>query len=253
MLPDGLTMEEGGSTSTFNKTVSVQSDQGDRTSRNVTVTRESDNSYIFNLDVQLDLGESVMLTVSWDLRAETAGTHNITLVVSSDDSDFDSRYATCQDTRAVEVIRDAPVMGEPLISPIYHQPDLDPQEIYAYPNQDITVRCNVTSDAGIENVSLFYSVNKGLSWNQIAMTWVSGDEYVGTVPRQSEGGKVWFYIETNSLTGRSSRTRDYTCTISNLQALDQGTKIAGIATATAILVGCATILARKRRKMRETL
>ena len=171
----------------------------------------------------------------------------------SDDPDVDPRFRECRDTCEVKIVEDAPIINEPIVSPVYHPSGLDPQEMYVYPGQDIEVRCNVTCFIGIENVTLHYSVESSDVWNQIVMSRKSGNEWIGTVPGQSEGKLIVFYVEAFSSTEKSSRTREYVCRVLDLQVLELRIKIVAVATVTIILAGCIVIFALKRRRMTEML
>lgn len=150
-------------------------------------------------------------------------------------------------------MEEVPIISEPIMSPIYHPSGLDTQEMYVYPGQDVEVRCNATCSIGIENVTLHYSVESSDVWNQIIMSRSSENEWIGTLPGQSEGNLIVFYVQAFGSTRKSSRTREYVCVVSDLQALELRTKIVTVATVTTILFGCTAIFALKRRRMTEML
>ena len=139
------------------------------------------------------------------------------------------------------------------MSPIHHPSGLDPQESYVYPWQDIVVRCNITCFEGIKNVTVCYSVDSDAVWNQSIMSRKTGNEWIGTIPGQSEGKLIVFYVEAFSSTGKSSSTRKYTCTVLDLRVLELRTMFIKAVTLTIILVGSLAIFAIKRRKMTEML
>lgn len=147
----------------------------------------------------------------------------------------------------------APIISEPIISPVHHSSGLNHQKLYVYPGQDIEVRCNVTCIIGIKNVTICYSLNSDDIWNQSIMNIHSENEWGGTIPKQSEGKLVVFYIEAFSSIGMNSRTREFTYTVLHLHALELRTIIVTSITSTIILVGCLAIFAIKRRRMTEML
>ena len=150
-------------------------------------------------------------------------------------------------------MKDSPIISEPIMSLIYHSPGLNHQKTYVHPGKDIEVRCNVTCVIGIKNVALYYSVESGDIWNQSIMSRKSENEWIGTIPRQSEGKLIVFYVEALSSTGKSSRTREYRCRVLDLQMLELKTRIVIVVTVTTIVAGCIVIFALKRRRMTEML
>ena len=180
-----------------------------------------------------------------------AGRFNIGVFAFSNDPNVDPEFKACQDTCEVQIVRDSPIINEPIMSPIYYSSGLDHQTMYVYPGKEIEIRCNVTCFTDIENVGLYYSVDSGEVWNRCFMSKKLENEWVGTIPRQSEGKLIVFYVEALSSTEKSSRTIEYRCRVLDLQVLELKTKIVTIATTTIILVGCLVIFALKRRRMTE--
>lgn len=231
--------------------MSFQSNQRETEPKTVSVSQKNDTSYAFNINVQLLLGEIIKYYVDWTAEGRVIGSYIIGVSAFSDDPDVDLRFRSCQDTREVQILQDTPEINEPILSQMYHPSGLDPQEMYVYPGQNIDVRCNISCPIGVKNVSLYYSVDSGGVWNQSIMAKNSGNEWMGTVPGQSEGKVVTVYVETFSLTGKSSKTREYACRVSDLQLLELRTRIVTAATVTTILIGFIGIFALKRRKMTE--
>ena len=219
----------------------------------VTVNRKNSNSYAFNLVVQILLGEVIKYYASWNAEGQVIGDYSIQLSASSDDPDFDPKYSLCQDVCEVQVLGDTPVMNEPVLSPLYTASGLDSREMYTFPWQNVELRCNISCPLGIENVTLWYSVDSDTLWNQLTMTPAGGDEWIGTVPGQPEGKLVRVEVEAFGLSGKSSRTGRYAYRVLDQQLLElRSTTVAGV-TAVAIIVGVAGIFVWKKRKMTEAL
>jgi len=231
--------------------VAFQSNQREIESKAVTVNRKNSTSYAFNVDIQLLLGEVIRFYASWTATSHATGTYNIIVSAFSNDPDFDQGFKFCQDTGEVQILEDTPRLNAPVLSPVYQVTGLDPQELYVYPGQSIDLKINVSCPIGLENVTLFYSLDSGNTWNRQAMSKHMGDEWIGTVPGQPEGTMVIVYVAAFSLTGKISRTNEYACRVSDLQLLELRTKIVAGATGAAILVGFVGIFALKRRRMRE--
>ena len=221
----------------------------------MTVSRKNNTSYAFSATIHL-VGpptEVITFSATWTAKGQAAGSYNISVLVLSDDPDVDPEFKECQDTCEVQIVIGAPIMGEPIISPVHHSSGLNHHKLYVYPWQDIEVRCNVTCFGGIKNVTVCYSVDSGDVWNQSIMSRKTENEWIGTVPGQSEGKLIVFYVEAFSSTGKSSRTREYRCTVLDLQVLELRTILIKTVTLTIILVGCLLIFAIKRRRMTELL
>ena len=59
-----------------------------------------------------------------------------------------------------------------------------------------TVTTNVTDPlSDVASVSILYSVDEGVSFSEIPMSFVSGDEWSGDIPGQPNGTKISFYIK----------------------------------------------------------
>lgn len=220
---------------------------------NISVSRKTDNSYAFSLIVQLNLGETVTFYANWIAEGQITGNYSINVSAVSNDPNIDTSFRSCEDDEEVQIVEDVPVIYEPVMSPAYNPPGLDPEQMYIYPGEDVTTECNITCPIGVKNVTLYYSVALGGIWNQIGMNGDSGNEWTAVVPAQPEGTSVVIYIEAFGPTEKSSRTREYKFIVSDLQALETRTKAITVATAATILVGCITIFTWKRRRTRELL
>jgi len=248
-----MILREGEVSSTFKKTIYFDSNLRTIDAKNVTVGRKSNNSYAFNLTIDLLIGEIITFHATWTAKGHAAGSYNLNILSFSDDPDVDPKFRACQDASEVQIVRDSPIISELMISPVYHPSGLDPQETYVYPEQDIQVRCNVTCLIGIENVTLYYSVESREVWKQSTMTRNSENEWIGTILGQSEGKQIVLYVEAFGSTGKSSRTREYTCRVSDLRAVESMAKIATVTTVTIILVACTVIFALKKRRMTKRM
>jgi len=75
----------------------------------------------------------------------------------------------------------------------------------------VVIQANITelgeNDTGVETATLYYSVDGGVTWNNVDMTLVSGDEYNGiweaTIPSQPYGTQVQYYITATDYQGNS--------------------------------------------------
>lgn len=197
--------------------------------------------------------EVITFRTVWVVKALQEGNYNVSVLASSDDNRVDPQRSSVHDSREVQIVKAAPKIGEPVISPVYSLSDFDHQNIHTYPEQDIDVRVNVTCNISIENVTLHYSTDNGGVWNQIKMSNESANDFVGKIPGQSEGELILFYIQAFSSAGKSSRTREFICVVSDLQLLELRTRIIIATTATIFSVGCIAIFALRRRRVTEIL
>jgi hypothetical protein len=198
------------------------------------------------------LGEVITLHSDWTVKGQVAGIYNLTVLASSNDPNIDPRFRSSEGAREVQIVEGSPSMGEIVISPVYNPP-FDPQTMYVSPGQAVQVRCNVTCLAEISTVALYYSVDSSGIWNQSDMAKDSENEWMGTLPAQSEGKEITLYVEAFSALDRSAKTKEYTLVVSDLQTLELRTTVATAATITSIVVGCVLIFVWKRRKVIEVL
>jgi len=61
------------------------------------------------------------------------------------------------------------------------------------PNQTVTISVNVTDASGVQNVTLWYTINGG-GWTPANMTSESGDTYTGEIPGQPAGTSIQYKI-----------------------------------------------------------
>ncbi|MFW9965213.1 MAG: hypothetical protein ACFFCX_16695 [Candidatus Sifarchaeia archaeon] len=95
----------------------------------------------------------------------------------------------------------------PSIVPISTTPE-SPSSI-----ESVSVRASLVDTlTNIVNPTLFYSTNGGSSWNSISMILISGTSYEGTIPAQSGGTTVLYYIQVFDEAGNqiSSSQDSYT-------------------------------------------
>jgi hypothetical protein len=193
--------------------------------------------------------ETVVLRATWTVWAKDEGQYNVSVLATSNLSDVDPNRAGawCE----VQVMRDAPNIGELLFSPVYSSPDLDPEVLFVYPRQGFEVKCNVTCRVSIENVTLLYSVKGSGVWNQLEMRNEEGKVFSATISGQPEGNELQFHVMAFASAGKSARTRDYACTVADLQALDFRAETA-IATTVGVILACSLVfLAFRRRRLAE--
>jgi hypothetical protein len=50
---------------------------------------------------------------------------------------------------------------------------------------------------GVVNPTLLYSINNGLTWNEVSMILVSGSQYKAEIPAQAAGTTVLYYVKTS--------------------------------------------------------
>lgn len=223
--------------------------------RNISVSRRSSTIYAFNLTLHV-LGppqENIEFFTTWTARGTVAGNYTIGLSAFSDDLDVDPAFRSCEYICELQILEDVPVLSELILSPVYYSYGLDSQEMCAHPWQNIKLRCNISCPFGIKNVTLYYLMDSSAVWNQLFMTQNDGNQWMGTIPGQPEGKLVMVYVEAFSMSGKSSKTREYAYRVLDLQLLELRTKIVAGATAVTILVGVIGIFAWKKRKITEAL
>lgn len=153
-------------------------------------------------------------TVSWTLVANSSGTCTIKIEVEGmifgsvwanvdyPAYDYSDRIgATANFTIELNEDNNVPVIGIPS-----RVPEGDVQ-----PNQEVKVLVNVTDDeSGVKNVTLFYTINNGTSWENLTMDFnQSTSLYEATIPGQLAGTWVKFKIVAFDWVGNNS-TRDGT-------------------------------------------
>ena len=76
------------------------------------------------------------------------------------------------------------------------------------PHRDVKVKVWVDDPSGVSNVTLSYSVDEGVTWENVTMTKV-GDHYEGLIPGQPGGTFVKFRIYARDGVGNWSVSPDY--------------------------------------------
>jgi len=61
-------------------------------------------------------------------------------------------------------------------------------------DDDVTVTCHLTNASEVREVNLYYRVDGG-EWSSRPMAHTGGLDYTATIPRQSGGARVSFYVE----------------------------------------------------------
>jgi len=153
-------------------------------------------------------------TVSWMLTANSSGTYTIEMEAEGMVSgsveahvnytayDYSDRIgATANFTIELKEDSNIPVIGIPS-----RVPEGDVQ-----PGQEVKVSVNVTdAESGVKNVTLFYTINNGTSWENRTMDFnQSTSLYEATIPGQEAGTWVKFKIVAYDWAGNNS-TRDGT-------------------------------------------
>ncbi len=78
-----------------------------------------------------------------------------------------------------------------------------------YTGMNDPVMAIVSDISGVQNASLYYSIDLGANWTPLAMTEVGQDTYSVEIPAQAKGTKVvWAIVAQDSL-GNSSQTHTY--------------------------------------------
>ena len=65
-------------------------------------------------------------------------------------------------------------------------------------NQPVSVKAILDKSIAIDSVSLYYSTDRYVVFNQVPMT-KDGDSYVGNIPGFSAGTTVYYYVEANAV------------------------------------------------------
>jgi hypothetical protein len=239
---------------TFNVTVYFQSSVRVIGPQTVTVLTSDNVSYSFDVKIQLNLGEKVTFHASWTAMASEAGAYNVSLLAFSDDPNMDSNSRSVEDISAVRVVEDAPVISSLDVSDSYTAQEIDPRATFLYPDHNIKVRCNATSVYGIENVTIYYSTDQGVSWGWKAMEEGKvASEWVASLPKQADGTSLRVYVAAFGLLGAGSRTGELVFQVADLHALDVGAKTVMASTMAALVLGSLAYLLWWRRKMNDAL
>lgn len=91
--------------------------------------------------------------------------------------------------------------AETNIGPVYT--DLAQSVVTPLNNQAVTISVTAEDPDGITIMQLRYRVNEG-AWNTVSMLALSGSLFAGTIPGQSSGSIVQFYVEGTDNLGASS-------------------------------------------------
>ncbi|MFH0748700.1 MAG: hypothetical protein V1915_02110 [Candidatus Bathyarchaeota archaeon] len=125
-----------------------------------------------------------------------------------------------------------------MISNVNYAPH-DPQA-----EEDVTVTVSVaTQSSSISQVLLYYSINGGAD-RTLAMT-PDGSLYKGTIPRQTEGAVVQFYVSVTDTEGNVSESGEFSYTVGGAWEIP-GSPMESIIIGLAIGLGTLYFLARKR-------
>jgi hypothetical protein len=77
------------------------------------------------------------------------------------------------------------------------------QRVIPAPGEPVTVSVVAQDPQGVASAQVFWSVNSG-AWNNAAMSTAGGGRYVGTIPGQSAGAVVQFYVQATDGLGASA-------------------------------------------------
>lgn len=224
----------------------------------VTVQNHFNGSYSFTTILELQPEKNIWAIASWKAQAEAEGNYTITLSAIATQAHRTGEEHRLDQTshvsKKVEALKGAPRIEEIYISPIY---DFDHTKTLP-PNQNITVKCNVSSYPGVKNVTLYWiSYPVGSSppqtWNRLPMIKSQGDEWMNLIPGQPEGLNVTIFIEAFSLIDVSSMKFVGRYEVVDLGKVEFKTKITGLAIVTVLIAGCLGILVIRRRKVSEEL
>lgn len=78
---------------------------------------------------------------------------------------------------------------------------------------DVNVSATITDNlVGVKNATVYYSINGGINWTGVLMMPVQSTKYMATIPTQTSGTVVEYYINTTdiALNTASSNTTTYT-------------------------------------------
>jgi hypothetical protein len=97
---------------------------------------------------------------------------------------------------AIHCITHSVGVEDPLILSHLPLPDTD-DTVNGY---DVSATCSHRT--GINLAQVFWRLEGEASWNPIVLTGAGGDEYVGTIPAQSEGTVVEYYLHGEATSGK---------------------------------------------------
>lgn len=131
-------------------------------------------------------------TVSWDLTANVTGPQLVRLdveglVFGSMEEEPNSSAYTYTDRIGTSVNLTLDIREDndpPVLESAYRTPEAEVQ-----PLQEVHVSVNATDlESGISNVTLYYSLNNGSTWNPLTMDYnLTSGLYATTIPGQPEG------------------------------------------------------------------
>jgi hypothetical protein len=112
--------------------------------------------------------------------------------------DFHENYIRGPGAGTYDVVFDDP------IAPVVSDLQLDIPEPDAYEDVSITIDI-LENGSGIENVTLYLSIDGGVEWNQILMDTINANTYNATIPGQSGEAAVKYYFLIYDKSGNSIR------------------------------------------------
>jgi len=172
----------------------------------------------------------------WDTTDYPDGSHTIELKV------FDEVENTVEKTVAVNVDNTPPSIGTP---------SWLPEEPYA--DKQVNVSSLVSDPApgsGLKSVILRYKNNADGEWQSIEMVEISSGNWTATIPGQSAGENVTFYIESLDNVENSAETQKYSYTVGALPV--PWALYAAVGLGIAALVATAIYLWYRRRKRKSS-
>ncbi|MEM3577484.1 MAG: ABC transporter substrate-binding protein [Candidatus Bathyarchaeia archaeon] len=82
---------------------------------------------------------------------------------------------------------------------------------------DVNVTATITDDlTGVKNASVYYSIDSGLNWSQVPMQSIGGSTYKATIPKQTNGTVVQYYINATDIALNTNQSAIYTYTVADL-------------------------------------
>jgi branched-chain amino acid transport system substrate-binding protein len=118
-------------------------------------------------------------------------------------------------------------------------------------DNDVTVSATITDAlVGVKTASLHYSTDDGVTWTSLPMELTGGTKYAATIPKQTNGTVVRYYINATDSNLNTASSTAATYTVSTDRPADAGIPIEIIALTivAAIIIGAAIMLLRKRRR-----
>lgn len=252
-------MEDAQSPSFTKKIKLVNADTGgDEGEEYVTVYNHFNGSYSFIIILELQPEKNIEFVASWKAKAQKEGNYTVTISAvatqayrTGEQHTLDQACLTCKN---VTVLKGTPKIEDICISPVH---ELDHIETFP-PNQNIVVKCNVTSYPEVKNVTLYWiayptSLSPPQTWNRLAMTKSQENEWIGIIPKQPEGQNVTLYLEAFSSINVSSKRLAGSYEVVDLVKLEFKTKITALTIITVLIAGCLGIFTLERRKISEEL